>query len=264
MSIRKRAAVATAAVALTLISIGTSAGIAQAADEGTPADVRAQFGEAAIASIHESQASFDQLEGNTTDLTKATSFGTIFRITQWSTDFVYGRSSENPVIELDEWLAPVIDESGAAIGTYRVWRPTPGAPAEYAGLNGNEDTAAALNKLNPSAVLIEDPMSSGWFAMEEGKIFALTDVAAMEAPKPVSPEELMPVVSKRVLATIENSAGLDGAAGGGGPLGDLRAQDGELIPGVILSLSVAGAGVLGLVIVLLRMRKSRGIRPEKS
>lgn len=194
------------------------------------------------------------MDGEIPDFSDAARFGTIFRVHQWSEDFAYGRSSREPLKTFDEWAAPFVNGADDAIGVFRVWRPTPGAPAEEVGYNNDAKVAGVLLNLDPSSTLIEDPRTGGWFALKEGLIVGLNEAAVMEAPRPVPPAELMPIISERVARSIVDSAGLDGAAGGGGPLEDRRPWIARVDPIIVGGVAVALIGAAGAIIVLRRSR----------
>lgn len=194
----RRIAATFAGVALLVLTMTALAPNAPArADEHVPDDVAAVFDDDALPS-------------------GGARFGHIFRIHHWSMDFNLGRSSDAPLRALDEWIAPYLDADGEALGIVRVWRPSSLASPEGAGHDADRRLATAIHELPTSSTLVEDPRIAAWFAVHEGLIAALNENAAQEAPHPVSAEELMPVVSSRVAASIAGSECLDGAAGSGG------------------------------------------------
>jgi hypothetical protein len=80
-------------------------------------------------------------------------------------------------------------------------------------------------------MLIEDPSSGGWFTMSsDGLIVGINEFARMEAPRPVPATELMPVIADRFERAIDESRGIEGAAGGGGPVVDRRLADADTPP----------------------------------
>ncbi len=244
----------TATVLLAFAGLLMMPAAGNAADDRVPSDAEAQFGEAALAKIRETQENLVTVDEKAPDFSSVDHFGTIFRINHWSKDFLYGRSAEHPITTLDEWVAPFLTKNDEPLGIFRVWRPTPDAPAEIAGFGSDGKTAAGVATADPSSTLIEDPMTREWFAMSGDEITALNDTAAMEAPNPVEVGELMQVVSKRFLATLADSEGIEGAAGGGGPLEDRRTWFDQIGPEIWIGAGLCVFGVIGATVVVRRSR----------
>ncbi|WP_449283907.1 hypothetical protein [Leucobacter sp.] len=176
----RRVAAAVAARALLLAALTACASPDHArgpgADTGTgaetSADVAARFDERAATGLREDRSGALAEDGGN-PLSGASAFGRIHRIHHWAPEYVAGASSTPVAAPLDEWIAPILDDDGTALGTYRVWRPSSDDPAEEAGFNADAALAAAIATMDPAAALIEDPSSGMWFALQDGRAAAL-------------------------------------------------------------------------------------------
>lgn len=226
---------------------------ARALAPAIPEDVASLYSSEALAELRESG---DEMvsTGEVVDFREARDFGEIKRIHTWSSAFLAGRSSAEPVAATEEWLAPILGRDGSSLGTYRVWRPKVDAPAEFAGYNNETELGNAMQKLAPTTQLVEDPRTAGWFALADGTVTALTEQAEKEVPYPAPVDEVMPIIHKRVAQTIADSEGIDGAVGGGG-VQDRRPWHSGIDPAIWAGLALLIAGTAGAVGVVRRTQR---------
>ena len=155
----KRTALATGAL-VAMLAAGLLGSAAAGAATPTPDDVVAAFTDEAFPLIQ-------------SEIQNATAFGAIHQINVWSDALLHGRVSDAPVVTLDEWIAPIVDDSGTALGTYRVWRPSTGAPAVFAGYDSDAALGAALSDLAPSLDLVSEPATAAWYSFDGALIAPL-------------------------------------------------------------------------------------------
>ncbi|MFT4233381.1 MAG: hypothetical protein QM606_11490 [Leucobacter sp.] len=245
---------AVAALALTLIMIAATPSIAEG--PGTPEDVERQFSDSAIAAIQQETAEARE-EGppeDAPDFSAAAGFGQIRQIHQWTK-----RTEEQTPLSfeaLEEWIAPILDDRDRPLGIYRVWRPAESAVPEQAGFNDYSELGQQLQELDPGAIVIEDPMSSGWFAWSDGFLEPLNEYAAMEVPRATEFEEAAPIIEKRIRQAIEDSSYEEGLAGSGLPLEDLRPWYQQVDIKLGAGIALLGAGLIGGWLVIRRSRSS--------
>ncbi len=139
------------------------------------------------------------------DFSQATSFGLPWQIQLWSNDLISGKPSAEPTKPIEEWLAPILGPEGDVLGTYRVWRPSPGSEAELAGYDGDIELASALQKIDPQSALVSDPTIGAWYALSEGTVTALNQSAAREVPSAMPIDEVAGLVSARYAEAITKS-----------------------------------------------------------
>ncbi|MGC0370555.1 hypothetical protein [Microbacterium sp. SLBN-111] len=190
-------------IAMALAADTTSAARAADGDAEVPADVADAYSSAAIANLRDIDASANTADGpKVPDIGSAALFGVPRQIHLWSPALIAGEVDGDAVAPLDEWLAPIVGADGDLVGTYRVWRPTAGSTAEYAGYNDDDDLARALDGLDDRATLVSDPTIDAWYAVRDGVVTALNASASREVPSPASVDEMRGVVSTRYAEAI--------------------------------------------------------------
>lgn len=219
--------VVTVVAVLGLLAVGASA--ASAAEGDTPADVIAAFSVEDAVELGADEAS--GLE----DLADAASFGTVHRVHAWSASLIAGEASE-PVSAMYEWVAPVLSESGEAVGVYRVWRETPDSDATFAGVDGDAATAAALAGVATGATVVEDPTIAAWYTLDGG-IVTPGGSARFDDIRVATPiDRVAEIVSARFAQNVRDAAQ---------PVG--LSYESWMGAGIALLLVVAAVGV-GLVV----------------
>lgn len=254
-ALRKTSIVVSAALIVAAVGLGAASA---RADDAVPDDVVAQYTTDAAERLRdagESQVDVESDDGASPDFASASAFGAIHRLYAWSPAFIDGTSSDRPVSAMDEWLAPVLDDRGETVGTYRVWRPSSGSRAEMAGYDDDRELARELQHMASSALLVEDPMSGGWFVVDGETISAANDIASLEVPSPASAEDVMILIAERYAEAIAAGAGQPDSVGGGGPrgVGESSAPPLDVVAfgaGALLAL----AGAAGLIVVVRTVR----------
>ena len=176
------------------------------ADDGVPDDVKEVFATRAVQDMHDNTES-TVVGGSPVDLREVTGFGVILEKFLWSREFLSGSVTDAPIRSIDEWIAPALRDDGEAVGTYWVWRPQPGAPAEFAGFDDDSELGTALKGVPEGAQLVEDPTIAGWYSVKDGLVTALNSQAAAEVPTPIPLDEFQPILAERRADAIEASRG---------------------------------------------------------
>lgn len=244
-----------AALIALVVMLAVAPSVSAAADEVIPDDVVAEFSAEAVQSLKKMNAEelLDK-DSNAPDLSEISGFGEIRTVYQWSEEFLRTGVTDHATVALSEWVAPILDSGGSAVGLYRVWRPEGTSMAEFAGYNADSETAREIQKTAHSAVIISDPSIGGWYSLSGGQLNALNRQAAIEVPYPEALESVAPIISKRHNEMIRQSKHEDSA--GGATIIDRR----PWFYGLDLWL-VAGAALLvavGLVGITYFSRRARG------
>jgi hypothetical protein len=185
----------TAPAALTaVLVVALSASPAQALPEPRiPADVSAAVG---AESLRRAEA-WTQATG--IDLSRAR-VDAVHELFMWSTDFVNGKPTAEPVTSSGSWVAAVMS-GDRAVGLVWVGRPD-GGPAELVGIGGGPDLADALTGVAPSEILIEDAPAGAWYALEGNTVRPLNDWARGAQPEPAELSAVQVIVAEQTAARL--------------------------------------------------------------
>lgn len=189
--------VVTVVAVLGLLAVGAPA--ASAAESDTPADVVAAFSVENAVELGSDEAS------GLGDLADAASFGTVHRVHAWSASLIAGEASD-PVSAMDEWVAPILSSSCAAVGVYRVWRETPEATATFAGVDGEAATAKALAEVEPGVTLIEDPTIAAWYTLDAGVVSPVGSARFDDIRVATPVDRVAEIVSARFAQNVKDAA----------------------------------------------------------
>ncbi|MEW1834277.1 hypothetical protein [Microbacterium sp. NPDC079995] len=192
----QRVAVTVGAV-LGLLAIGAPA--ASAAQGDMPPDVTAAFSMDTAVALGSDEASGLGL------LADAASFGTVHRVHAWSSSLIAGEAGD-PVSAMDEWVAPVLSESGEAVGVYRVWRETPDSDATFAGVDGDAATAAALAEVAAGTTVIQDPTIAAWYTLDAGMVTPVGSARFDDVRVPTPIDRVAEIVSARFAQNVRDAA----------------------------------------------------------
>lgn len=241
----KRSAAVIVGAVLAAILIGGGPAVA-AAPSAPPDDVTAAFSDDALQALKRMNAEeFADKDSGAPDLSRISGFGDAHQVHQWSETLLLKADVSDPVIALEEWVAPILDERGGAVGVYRVWRPAPGSAAEYAGYDSDAEAAGALARLDPSTTLVSDPSIGAWYGLQDGTLSALNKLGQVELPYPEQLDAIAPIISERHDEMLRQSAGHEDSAGGSTVI-DRRPWFYDLDPwalgiaGILLASGVAG------------------------
>ncbi|WP_413452180.1 hypothetical protein AA0Y32_12130 [Georgenia phoenicis] len=133
---------------------------------GVPAEVSAWFaaqGEEAAAEL-----------GAPEDLT----LGPPRRVATWNEDYVSGEAPDVPAEPLEEWVAPVVRQSGETpepLGVVRAGAED--GPLSLLDVVEETELAGALQAVPAGTVLIRDDTVEGWFGLLENEVWPLTEGA---------------------------------------------------------------------------------------
>jgi len=181
-----------ASIVAALVVGGAAA--AQASEPETPADVRAALSiEMAV-----DTGTLPELEG-------AASFGPVHRVYRWSDALIAGDAGD-PVTALDEWVAPVLSSSGEALAIYRVWRESPDSVAEFAGVDGDAATAAAIVDVDADAALVSDPTVAAWYAVWDDVVTPVGSATFSDIRAGTPVGEVATLVSERTAQAVRDAA----------------------------------------------------------
>lgn len=203
---------------------------------GVPAEVAAWFaaqGEGAAAEL-----------GTPEDLT----LGPPRRVATWNEDYVAGEAPDVPAEALEEWVAPVVRQSGEA--------PEPLGVVRAGAENGTvrlldviEETelAGALQTVPAGTVLIRDDTVEGWFGLLEGEVWPLT-----EGARTVLQGALPAEVFQQFLAAWRGEAPPTSEPG--------RAEDEDAPLSPLIPIGVIVLAGVGVAILLLRQYRQADSR----
>ncbi|MFT4287028.1 hypothetical protein [Nocardioides sp.] len=237
----------------TLLAVPTAPATADAPD--VPDDVSQAFNGEALSHLREMNATDMEKSGvRTTNVSAATDFGDPRQIHMWSANLLASAAVDEPVEAMLEWVAPILDENGDALGTYRVWRSAPDRAAEFATYDGEVELGESLESVPLDATLIGDVETGGWFWLADGEVTPLNDLARAEVPRSVPVSEVASIVSARHQAMLAMSTEEDSA--GGAPVQRAAIDsDGFNWPLVAGSGALVLVGVAGALVVTVRGRR---------
>ncbi|MEV5042044.1 hypothetical protein [Microbacterium sp. LMI1x-1-1.1] len=161
-------------------------------------DVVAAFSDTAIDDVRDQVDTLPALED-------AASFGPVHRVYRWSDALVAGDAGD-PVTALDEWVAPVLSSSGEALAIYRVWRESPDSVAEFAGVDGDAATAAAIVDVDADAALVSDPTVAAWYAVWDDVATPVGSATFSDIRAGTPVGEVATLVSERTAQAVRDAA----------------------------------------------------------
>lgn len=245
-ALRHRALVVIA-LALALATLGPASPAAAA--QAVPDDVVAAFSDEALREAKSINASeYPADDAGAADFADAVGFGLPRQVHLWSSSLLETGVTGDPVIAIEEWVAPILDASGESVGLYRVWRPDPRAPAEFAGYDADAESAAAISAMDSSTTLVSDPTIGGWYSLRGGELSALNHQARAELPDPAVLDSVAPLISARHHESVRQSAGIEGAAGGASTT-DQHSPAARAAGWAAMAALVVAGGVIAVIIV---------------
>lgn len=178
-------------------------------------------------------------EGTGIDLSGARA-DVVHEVFRWSTDFVDGTPTTEPVTRTGSWVAALMNED-RAVGIVWVGRAD-GGPAAVQGVGDDADLATALTGVGPSEVLVEDAPAGAWYALDENTVRPLNDWARDTQPVPADLSVVQAIVAEQTAARLASDA-----PAAGRPV----AVIGLSLVALAVALAVAGG------VVLLQRRRAR-------
>ncbi len=116
----------------------------------------------------------------------------------WSSDFLAGKATDEPLAPLEQWVAPYSGD-GVPAGTVAAWRED--GVVTFASADENALLGAALTELAPDAVLVEEPMLGAHFAVVDETVTTLVP-GFFEGPSTAPLSSFQPVLADQVAEHI--------------------------------------------------------------
>lgn len=185
---RRKLAMGTVAFLAASLLAGPFGTVAASAETPIPDDVVAAFSDEALPLIR-------------SEIRNAAGFGAIHQINVWSDALRHGHVSDVPVVALDEWIAPIIDDSGTELGTSRAWRRSTGAPAEFAGYDSDASLAVALSAMTQSLDLVSEPETASWYSFNGTFIEPLNEQGRAQFSALTKIDDVATVLARRTTQT---------------------------------------------------------------
>ena len=187
MTRRKFPAMVGALIAVGIVAAFLGAPAASAAAP-IPDDVVAAFSVEALPLVKE-------------ELNAATGFGTIHQINVWSDALRHGDTGDAPIVAIDEWIAPITNDAGAAIGVYRVWRDSPGALARYAGYDIDAALGASMSNMSADLDLVNEPETASWYSFDGSFVRPLNEQGQAQFSDPTQIDDVASALAARTAQT---------------------------------------------------------------
>lgn len=171
------------------------------------------------------------------------------QVTTWSEAFIAGEVGVDPVENLDEWVAPVLelpaeDDEPSPLAVARA--SDTDAP-ELVQVDPDAELAGALADLAPGVTVVLDDAVGGWFALADGEVWPITAEARTVLQGSLGVDVFQSFLSERMGV----------ATGTPEPVEELPEEESLTPLAAIIVIVVLGAGAAWLLVRQYRRTDSR-------
>jgi hypothetical protein len=130
--------------------------------------------------------------------------GEVHEVFWFSTDFVEGTSTDEPVRPSGSWLAGLL-RGDEVLGTIAVWKPE-GGPAQPNGYSDDVPIGSALGTMDATELLVVDEPNGAYYALQGSTVRPLNDWAREYLPEAGDISRLQDPVAARYTELRNQSA----------------------------------------------------------